>query len=105
LPEVFTYVHLAAVIAATKRNKVPVIGPGLPAFTKDGGLMRYGPSMPVIFRQAAGYVDRILKGDKPADLPVQVPVKYELGINLKTAKEFGLTVPPTLLVFADELIE
>ena len=65
--------------------------------------MAYAPNLPDIFRGTAGYVARILKGDKPADLPVQLPVKYELVINLKTAKALGLTVPPTLL--ADELIE
>jgi len=102
--DTFMISHRATVIAAATRKKVATIY-GYPAFAREGGLMSYAPSLPDMYRGAAGYVARILKGDKPADLPVQLPVKYELVINLKTAKALGLTVPPTLLVFANEVIE
>jgi putative tryptophan/tyrosine transport system substrate-binding protein len=100
----FMGVHRGAVIGATTRHKVPAIFE-VAFFAREGGLLSFGPSYPDIFLRAAGYVDRILKGEKPSDLPVQVPSKYELVINLRTAREFGLNVPNTLLVRADEVIE
>jgi len=86
------------------RNKVPSIFE-VSFFARDGGLLSFGPNYPDSFRRAAAYVDRILKGEKPADLPVQAPTKYELAINLKTAKALGLDVPWILEQRADEVIE
>jgi putative tryptophan/tyrosine transport system substrate-binding protein len=74
-------------------------------FAKDGGLLSYGPDYSDLFRPAALYVDRILRGAKPADLPVELPVKFEMTFNVKTAKALGLTVPPSLLASADEVID
>jgi len=101
----FMGVHRGTVISLATRTKVPVIGADLPSFAREGGLLSYGANLRDIFRRAAPYVDRILHGAKPGDLPVQAPTKYELLINLKTAKALGIEVPPTLLARADEVIE
>jgi putative tryptophan/tyrosine transport system substrate-binding protein len=97
-------VHLETIIAVAARNKLPTIYP-YRYFAKSGGLISYGTDNFDLWRRSASYVDRILKGEKPADLPVQAPTKFELVINLKTAKALGLTVPPTMLARADEVIE
>ena len=96
--------NINLIIAAAARYKLPAVYVTRP-FVVAGGLISYGPNFADQYRRAAGYVDRILRGEKPADLPVQAPSKYELAINLKTAKALGLTVPPSLLARADEVIE
>jgi len=96
--------HRKLIIALAARHRLPAIY-AYSSFVTDGGLISYGPDSMDGYRRAAGYVDRILKGAKPADLPVQAPVKYELAINLKTAKALGLEIPPSVLARATEVIE
>lgn len=100
----FTVVHLPLIAAQAIRHRLPSVSP-YRQFAVDGGLIAYGPDVLEIFRRSAGYVDRILKGEHPAELPVQAPTHFETLINLKTATALGLTVPPALLATADEVIE
>ena len=97
-------VHRERIVALAAQHKLPTVY-FLRAFVTDGGLISYGPDVVDQYRRAAGYVDRILRGEKPADLPVQAPTRYELDINLKTAKALGLDVSPTLLARADAVVE
>jgi putative ABC transport system substrate-binding protein len=100
----FTAGHRAPIISAAARNNVPAVY-GLPLFARGGGLLSYGPDNVDNIRRAASYVDRILRGEKPSDLPVQLPTKFEMAVNLKTAKALGLAVPPSIMLRADEVIE
>jgi putative tryptophan/tyrosine transport system substrate-binding protein len=103
-PDPLTFSHRGAIVDFAAKQGLPAMF-GAREFVESGGLMAYGPSFPDMFRRAATYVDKILKGTKPADLPVEQPMKFELIINLKTAKALGLTIPPTLLFQADEVIQ
>ena len=96
--------HLGLIVRLAAQHKLPAIYFER-SFTAAGGLVSYGAGLVDQYRRAAGYVDRILKGEKPADLPVQEPTKYELLVNLKTAKALGLAMPPSVLARADEVIE
>jgi putative ABC transport system substrate-binding protein len=98
------YTHRHLIIGLAAQHKLPAVFNGRP-YVAAGGLASYGPVILDQYQRAAGYVDRILRGEKPADLPVQAPTKYELVINLKTAKALGLKVPDTVLARADEVIE
>ena len=104
LAQPFMVAHRGSIISAAARNNVPAVY-GLSYFVRDGGLLSYGPNPLDRIRRAATYVDGILRGAKPGDLPVQFPVKYEMVVNLKTAKALGLTVPRSILVRADNVIE
>jgi putative ABC transport system substrate-binding protein len=104
MPDVFTVVHHGPIISAAARNNVPAVY-AQSEFARDGGLLSYGPDLVDTLRRAASYVDRILRGAKPGDLPVQFPTKFEIVVNLKTAKALGLTVPQSILLRADEVIE
>jgi putative ABC transport system substrate-binding protein len=96
--------HRAQIISAAARSNVPAVY-SQSAFARDGGLLSYGIDRVDNFRRAATYVDRILRGAKPGDLPVQLPTKYEMAVNPKTAKALGLTVPQSIVLRADEVIE
>jgi putative ABC transport system substrate-binding protein len=104
MPDAFMVAHRVPLILATARNNVPAVYPAS-YYARDGGLLSYGVDRVDIFRRAAPYVDRILRGAKPAELPVQLPTKFEMVVNLKTAKALGLTVPQSILLRADEVIE
>jgi putative ABC transport system substrate-binding protein len=104
MPDAFTDNHREEITQLAARHRLPAVYP-FRSFARAGGLVSYGNEQLDNFRRAATYVDRILKGEKPSELPVQAPVKFELVINLKTAKAIGLTVPPTLIARADEVIE
>jgi putative ABC transport system substrate-binding protein len=104
MPDAFMTVHRGPIISAAARNSVPTVY-AVSAFAREGGLLAYGPDLVDIVRHAAIYVDRILRGAKPGDLPVQFPTKFEMVVNLKTAKALGLTVPQSILLSANEVIE
>ena len=103
-PDPFMVVHRGAVIRAAEQYRVPATY-SFRQHVQEGGLMSYGADTVDIFRRSASYIDRILKGTSPADLPAQAPVKFEMAINLKTAKALGLDIPPKLIALADEVIE
>jgi putative tryptophan/tyrosine transport system substrate-binding protein len=103
-PDTFTSSQRKLIVDLTAREKLPAIY-AFRDFSAEGGLVSYGPDVPDQFRRAASYVDRVFRGEKPADLPVQQPTKFEFVINLKTAKALGLTIPPSVLALADEVIE
>jgi putative ABC transport system substrate-binding protein len=104
VPDSWTFVHRAPIISAAARNNVPAVYQRSD-FVRDGGLLSYGVDQADTFRRAASYVDRILRGAKPGDLPVQFPTKFEMVVNRKTATALGLAVPPSILLRADEVIE
>jgi putative ABC transport system substrate-binding protein len=105
MPDYFMLNHVRPITLLAARNNVPAIFPWRSVVANDGALFSYGPDLRDIVRRGAPYVDRILRGEKPADLPVQVPVKFEMAVNAKTAKALGLTVPPSIRLRADEVIE
>jgi putative ABC transport system substrate-binding protein len=104
MPDGFTFGHRAPIILAAARNNVPAVYP-VSYFARDGGLLSYGADRVDTFRRAASYVDRILRGEKSGDLPVQLPTKFEMVVNRKTATALGLAIPPSILLRATEVIE
>jgi putative ABC transport system substrate-binding protein len=103
-PDATTITHRDLIIALTAKNRLPTIY-SFPADVRRGGLISYGPNHSDLFRGAASYVDRILKGARPSDLPVQAPTKFEMAINMKTANALGLNIPTQIQFIADEVIE
>ena len=103
-PDIFTYTHRDLIVSLANRANLPAVYP-FTVFTSAGGLLSYGVDLLDLQRRAAGYVDRMLRGTKPADLPVQLPTKFELAVNVKTAKALGLAIPQSLIATADEVIE
>jgi putative ABC transport system substrate-binding protein len=104
MPDIFMAAHRAPIISAAAGNNVPVVYPQS-YLVRDGGLLSYGVDRVDLFRRAATYVDRIMRGVKPGDLPVQFPTKFDMAVNLKTAKALGLAIPPSILLRATEVIE
>ena len=102
--DIFTAVHRAPIISAAARNNVPAVYKSS-VYVRDGGLLSYGPDQVDNWRRDGSYVDRILRGEKPGDLPVQFPTKFEMVVNRKTATAPGLTIPPSILLRADDVIE
>jgi ABC-type uncharacterized transport system substrate-binding protein len=105
MPDFFMFNHVQPIILLAARNKVPTIYPWKFVVARDGALLSYGPDLKDIVRRGAAYVDQVLRGAKPANLPVQVPVKFEMAVNARTAKTLGLVVPQSMLLRADEVIE
>ena len=104
MPDIFMTAHRAPIILAAARNNVPAVSP-YSLFPRDGGLLSYGPDRVDLSRRTASYADRILRGEKPGDLPVQFPTKFEMIVNRRTATALGLVVPPSIMLRADEVIE
>jgi putative ABC transport system substrate-binding protein len=104
MPDAFTLTHRVPIVLAATQNNVPAVY-NVSDFVRDGGLLSYGPDLGDNYRRAASYVDRILRGTKPGDLPVQLPTKFEMVVNRKTATALGLAVPPSILLRADEVID
>ena len=105
IPDGFTLAHRAPIIAVAARNNVPAVYGGVSGYVRDGGLLSYGNDLVDSYRRAATNVDRILRGTKLAELPVQLATKFEMAVNLKTAKALGLTVPQSILLSADQVIQ
>jgi putative ABC transport system substrate-binding protein len=103
-PDPFSTGHRRRIVELAARDRLPLVA-AVRSFADEGGLLAYGVHIPELFRQAAGYVDRILRGEKPADLPVQQPTKFDLVVNLRTARALGLTVPDKLLALADDVVD